>query len=233
MFFMETRLNRNKMQVIINKIAFTCAFMVDCEGQSSGLALLWKERIEVDVANYSRNHIDAKIILEGSESPWRFTGFYGFPERHNWRRSWTLLKQLASLNPLPWMLTGDFNDLRSDAEKEGQHPHPKWLMDGFNEAILSCGLREVEFGGSQFTWEKSRGKVEWEREKLDRILAMDAWIDLFEGAKAIFVPITSSDHIHLVIWASAVERITRQWKFIFENSWIKKGDCRVIVQNTW
>lgn len=52
---------------------------------------------------------------------------------------------------------GDFNDLRSQDENKGTIPHPNWLCNGFNEAILSSGLRDMIFEGPQFTWENSRG----------------------------------------------------------------------------
>lgn len=73
------------------------------------------------------------------------------------RDSWQLLKHLSTINNLPWLLMGNFNDLHSQDEKKGRHMYPHWLCKGFNEVIESNGLQDLEFDGSQFTWEKSRG----------------------------------------------------------------------------
>ena len=45
----------------------------------SGLALLWKEGVNVCVINYTNNHILMKIVEDVSFA-WFLTGFYGWPE---------------------------------------------------------------------------------------------------------------------------------------------------------
>lgn len=45
----------------------------------------------------------------------------------------------------------DFNDIRCAKEKRDRHPHPQWLMEGFNRAIESSGLSDLEFEGHKFT----------------------------------------------------------------------------------
>ena len=43
-----------------------------------GLAMFWKEGVEVSVESSSLNHIDV-LINKNKEDGWRFTGFYGEP----------------------------------------------------------------------------------------------------------------------------------------------------------
>lgn len=62
---METKLRQNKMGSIRIKIGFNGMFVVDCVGRSGGLALLWSEGIDVEIQNYSRGHINAKVISDG------------------------------------------------------------------------------------------------------------------------------------------------------------------------
>ena len=50
----------------------------DCEGKRGGLALMWKRHVKVELHNYSRYHIDVKIV-EQDGFKWRFTGIYGEP----------------------------------------------------------------------------------------------------------------------------------------------------------
>lgn len=78
-----------------------------------------------------------------------------------------LLGDLATKSMLPWCIIGDFNDMMFAYEKLGGRPHPISLLEGFNEVITDCGLMDLGFTGSEFTWEKSRGTNMWIQERLD------------------------------------------------------------------
>lgn len=134
-FLVETKLNTSRIQSVKNRIGFLGLFCVDSLGLSEDLALLWNTEINVNVLSFSKNHIDAKVTNLGDLNPWRFIGFYGYPERNKRRESWSLLKHLHLKRNLPWALMEDFNDLRSSDEKLGSTPHPQWLCRGFDDAI--------------------------------------------------------------------------------------------------
>nr|GMD95524.1 uncharacterized protein LOC109184723 [Ipomoea batatas] len=185
LFLMETRANSNKMEIIKNKLGFEGLLTVDSIGLSGGLALLWMHGLDLSIESYLVNHIDANIRLDDSAIVWRFTGFYGCPERNRRRCSWDLLRTLSTQNTLPWITMGDFNDLLCSSEKIGNVPHPQWLFQGFSDGIQISGLMNFYFGGFQFTWEKGRGNPNWVCEKLDRILTNDSWLDLFGEATAL------------------------------------------------
>lgn len=38
---------------------------------------------------------------------WRFTGYYGYLERSRKKESWQLVKHLATLSSLPWVIMGE------------------------------------------------------------------------------------------------------------------------------
>jgi hypothetical protein len=48
---METKLQKNKMEMVRPKIGFDNLFVVECVGKSGGLALLWEDGCEVEVQN--------------------------------------------------------------------------------------------------------------------------------------------------------------------------------------
>jgi hypothetical protein len=60
-FLMETKLWKVKMDLIIYKLGFTNLLVVDCVEKSGGLALLWGDKITVDIQNYSHRHINGVI----------------------------------------------------------------------------------------------------------------------------------------------------------------------------
>lgn len=85
-------------------------FVVHQIHRGGGLALYWKEAMKLTIETSSKNHIDY-IIRKGSEKAWRFTGFYGEPNTHKRYESWDLLRQLNSQFSLPWLCSGDFNEI--------------------------------------------------------------------------------------------------------------------------
>ncbi|XP_031090858.1 uncharacterized protein LOC115995850 [Ipomoea triloba] len=207
-FLMETRLCSAAMEKIRVTLGFESLFTVDSVGLSGGLAIIWKKEVELDILSFSRNHIDASIKSEISISPWRFTGFYGCPERIRRKNSWNLLKHLSHQYTLPWILMGDFNDLLHESEKLGRIQHPQWLIQG-------------------------RVTVNWIREKLDRILVHNQWLDLFGEARAKSFEAACSDHLPLALWSLSSVRVRKRRKFKFENCWLKETQCQEIVSRSW
>lgn len=64
-FLMETMVNQHKLQPIKMKLGFYGLFSVDSEGHSGGLALMCREGTDITITNYSKNHIDYVVVLEG------------------------------------------------------------------------------------------------------------------------------------------------------------------------
>ena len=87
----------------------------------------------------------------GNYSPWHLTGFYGNPETSKRVESWKLLNSLCSISHLPWLVIGDFNEIRCAEEKEGGVARPYQQMARFNNSINFCGLKELDFVGPNFT----------------------------------------------------------------------------------
>jgi exonuclease III len=66
-FLMETKCRKSKMEGIRVKLGFEGLFVVEPIGQSGGLALLWKEAHELEIQNYTRRHINARVKYEGDD----------------------------------------------------------------------------------------------------------------------------------------------------------------------
>ncbi|GMY22353.1 hypothetical protein FCV25MIE_17594 [Fagus crenata] len=93
-----------------------------------GLALLWNDRMRVQVTSYSRSHIDASVEDKGTGKKFHLTGFYGNPETHKRRESWALLKHLSHLSSSPWVCIGDFNEVLDNVERVGRGIRPAWQI---------------------------------------------------------------------------------------------------------
>ncbi|XP_019190543.1 PREDICTED: uncharacterized protein LOC109184976 [Ipomoea nil] len=144
-----------------------------------------------------------------------------------------MLRSLAGLSSLPWVIMGDFSDLLHHYEKRDLVPHSDWLITGFRNAVADSGLQDFPFTGPQFTWERFRGTADMVEEKLDRILTSDSWTSLFDGATACSFITPYSDHIPLLLIPVMVTQECRRCRFCFDNVWLREDKCREIIAQSW
>src|SRR4051812_35904736 len=119
---METRLKDGEIQVVKYKMGFDNSFSVECEGnwkeRAGGLAVFWNKGMQLGIKSYSQNHISGEFKDE-EEQKWSFSVVYNYPEEHNKRRTWKLVRDLHREGNDNWMSFGNFNDVLSDNEKIG------------------------------------------------------------------------------------------------------------------
>lgn len=121
----------NRIDSLRVDIKYDWCFMVDRIGRGRGLAVFWKNLELVSLLGYSNNHVDMSVVGV-DKFKWRFTCFYGFPERHKRRESWNLLRVLSCRSTLPWVCIGDYNDLLWVEDKTRSYPHLNalyWVLE--------------------------------------------------------------------------------------------------------
>ena len=91
------------------------------------------------VLGSSLSHIDAIVEGGGNYSPWHLMGFYGNLETSKRVESWQLINSLYSVSHLPWLVIGDFNEIRCVEEKEGGAAWPYQQMAHFNNSNIFVG----------------------------------------------------------------------------------------------
>ncbi|KAJ8774442.1 hypothetical protein K2173_016888 [Erythroxylum novogranatense] len=199
---------------------------------SGGLAFLWKSVHSVTLIDSSFWFIDV-LVNVAYLGEWRFTGFYGRPNRNERRESWGLLKDFARQHDYPWLCCGDFNSILGQHEKKGGKLQPNFLMQDFREGIIEAGVSDLPMSGYPFTWDNGREGDDWVEAKLDRFLANDAWRSRFAQSKAAVVEYSSSDHLPIFLQVRLYLPRSASRIFRFENSWCLENGCREIVKNIW
>ncbi|GMI79785.1 hypothetical protein HRI_001647800 [Hibiscus trionum] len=167
-FFIETKLQSDKMEKVRRKCGYPNGIDVGARGRSGGLCLAWRDDCHVSLRSFSDRHIDVLITKDSDGSRWRCTGFYGAPEEQNRGESWNLLRQLDDLSEVPWLVIGDFNELLFSFEKMGGLLRSQRQMDAFRMALDDCSLSDIGYQGRWFTWEKGKFESTNIRERLDR-----------------------------------------------------------------
>ncbi|KAK2373901.1 hypothetical protein QL285_074903 [Trifolium repens] len=137
------------------------------------------------------------------------------------------------MSSIPWCIIGDFNDLLSQADKKGIHPHPNWLCVGFRQAVSDCDLSDIPIEGHPFTWIKSQGTPHVIEERLDRAMASTSWLQLFPHVRLSNLLASHSDHSPILLQCKPIIRTRITHSFRFENSWLKEPDLEEVVIEGW
>jgi hypothetical protein len=208
---------------------------VDCKGKSGGLMLLWNSNYSVEIQNYSRRHINDVVHSHSDDPSWKLTGFYGHPEAAKRGESWSLLRQLSTLSPSPWICMGDFNEITTAAEKSNHKIRPSSQMKAFQKALSDSRLGDLGFVGPKFTWCNGRGGRDLTKERLDRAVANSEWCSIFNVVEVAVLAYSCSDHNPLLVSFSHANDVVWQKNKIFryESAWSKHPDQKEIIKKVW
>jgi hypothetical protein len=118
----ETLVHSNKIKDLCHVLGYDCSFVVDRDGRSGGLAVLWKSTFNCNIINFSSNFINLQVhdtmrrvgasclfvvilvVLDADSH-----GTWNPPSSHD----------LASMFTDLWCIIGDFNDLLLSEDKRG------------------------------------------------------------------------------------------------------------------
>jgi hypothetical protein len=137
------------------------------------------------------------------------------------------------MSSIPWCIIGDFNDLLSQEDKIGLHPHPNWFCSGFRSAVNDCDLTDIQLEGHRFTWIKSQGTSRVVEERLDKAMASCDWLALFPEVKLINLLASHSDHSPILLLTDPLLHTKYSYSFKFENLWLKEEDVGEVVEMGW
>ena len=115
---METK---NPDEFVLNELDFLDQYkriLVPPERPNSGgLALFWKNDLNLTVLSSNKNVIDTEITHKGI---FFFGSFiHGEPDVSKRRYVWDQILSISANRDHPWFLTGDFNEIINNSEKDG------------------------------------------------------------------------------------------------------------------
>jgi exonuclease III len=166
----------------------------------------------------SRFFIKVTLMDLKLQVKWCLAIVYGAAQEEDKEEFLTELGNIGRDQKLPLLIGGDFNLLRSAADKNKAIRHNKW-NDMFNSVINVCELREIEMSGGQYTWTNNQAVPTLE--KLDRFLISREWELLFPLTTVHKLIREISDHNPIIL--DTMEGREKQVReFRFEKRWLKK-----------
>ncbi|KAK2637748.1 hypothetical protein Ddye_025543 [Dipteronia dyeriana] len=128
----EPRISDSKASRVIRKLGFSNSFVMDAEGFSRGIWLLWNNsKIKLHVVAHSRHSIAA--LVKDHNTIWIITVVYANPCLTTRRHLWNYLDSITNCFDFPWMVAGDFNDITYNSEKRGVIRCRRNKLEGFKK----------------------------------------------------------------------------------------------------
>lgn len=127
---------------------------------------------------------------------------------------------------------GDFNDISKPSEKFGGRPPNQGKINNFNNFLNTCGLLDLGFMGTRFTWTNGMTNGQVIRTRIDKCHATANWLALFLESKGQHLPRTRSDHNPIILKTDFRQAIGLK-PFRFETMWLSHPDFWTLVRNTW
>ncbi|KAH0635528.1 hypothetical protein KY289_035443 [Solanum tuberosum] len=93
------------------------------------------------------------------------------------------MEEVAEQSQKPWLIGGDFNVILNEEEKQGGLPFMQSEAIDFAQCINNCGLVELKYSGSNFTWWNGRIEEHCIFKRLDRVMGNQTFINLFPSSE--------------------------------------------------
>ncbi|KAI9090781.1 hypothetical protein K1719_028634 [Acacia pycnantha] len=230
---LEPRTSGATASKIIKNWGFKHSIRREAIGFSGGIWIIWdREELIVDVEVSNEQFIHCKLCLEGKDM--LFTAVYANPNEHQRIRLWDLLNEIANNVEEPWMLAGDFNEIKSPMEQKGGGRTSEVRCRRFQNWIQECNLIDLDVGGPFFTWKGPK----WEGldrvyKRLDRCLCNVEWHEQFVNAVIKVLPRLCSDHHPLLVQLNGQNQVYRARNFRYEAMWQMHGNFVEVVNESW
>lgn len=114
---------------------------------SRGLALWWKEEIDVQIITVTHNLMDCEIKLNQQNKLIWVTWIYADVNASRRHSLWNELRNFGRGRSRILMFLGDFNDISQHHEKEGGSRESQRLIDAFNSMIEDIQMEDLGANG--------------------------------------------------------------------------------------
>ncbi|KAI9087295.1 hypothetical protein K1719_030765 [Acacia pycnantha] len=115
---LEPRVSGKSVDKIIKGWGFNHSVRKEAEGFSGGIWILWNlNELRIDVRVLDEQFIHCHLSLHGKKM--LFTAVYASPNVSKRDRIWDMLQSLAGEINEPWLLVGDFNEIKTPLEQKG------------------------------------------------------------------------------------------------------------------
>lgn len=194
-----------------------------------GLALLWKQVINLEVLHSITNYIDTIIIQDGKLLYVTFV--YGEPDQTKRKEVWNKLTLMGLARDAPWFLTGDFNEIIDNAEKQEGIMRPESSFVDFRSFLSENDMYDLQHTSNFLSWRGTRNN-HTVLCILDRAMAKCAWFERFPTARSEYLRFEGSDHRPIVSYLTNHQKKTRGL-FRFDRRLKDNVEVQNLISENW
>lgn len=195
-------------------------------GPSGGLITLWDSKyFRLSSSQVSRHWISVCGTIISHKFQCAIINLYNPCSVESRALVWQELVEFSANNPLPCLISGDFNEILNPHERGSQSFSPQGSLD-FHDFIQKVGLIELKASNGLFTWFRGRSKS-----KLDRIFVQSEWLSIFPSLKLSLLKRGLSDHRPLLLQPEDCNWGAKPFRFL--NCWLSHPQCLKIIQSAW
>jgi len=165
LFLMETMNSDQFIMKIFRWLGYDYFHSIEPIGKSGGLAIFWKQHLEIEFLFEDKNLLDMKVSQDSKS--WFVSCVYGNPKQHLRYTLLDRLKEIGLTRKSAWCMIGDFNDILSNKEKIGGPKRLESSFQDFQDMIFACDLHVMGSTGNSYSWGGTRNN-EWIQCKLVR-----------------------------------------------------------------
>ncbi|CAL1402102.1 unnamed protein product [Linum trigynum] len=216
-------------------MGFPDVIRVEAEGRQGGIWIFWDaRRFQAQVTSACSQHITIRIS-QNNMTDWMLTAVYASPRPARQRPLWDSISAQSRSIDIPWILTGDFNAIRSPVEKSGAASVATLRRCRvFNERINDADLVDLGFSGPNFTWSRGEDSGTYKASRIDRSLCNIAWNSVFPNTVVRHLPRLNSDHNPILTsFASQGQSSNLSRPFKFEAAWLTSNTLLSTIAGAW
>ncbi|KAI9080045.1 hypothetical protein K1719_037978 [Acacia pycnantha] len=230
---LEPRISGIQATKVIKSRGFKYSVRVEAVGFAGGIWMVWNsEELSVEVLVQEEQFLHCRLKLGWKEM--LFTAVYANPCEQQRQQTWNSLHSLAREIFEPWLVAGDFNEIKTPLEQKGGGRVSETRCKKFNEWIQNCSLLDLETSGPFFTWKGPKWEgLERVFKRLDRCLCNVRWFKTFEDAEVRVIPRVGSDHHPLLIKMVMDPARAGIRNFRYEVAWQMHGEFKEFLQCSW
>ncbi|KAK4710274.1 hypothetical protein R3W88_004787 [Solanum pinnatisectum] len=197
---------------------------------SAKIWIFWEEGWNVQIIKDSGQQVTMSVICNNVE--FLLTVVYARCSSMERLELWDEMEDIAQQHQKPWMIGGDFNVILNEEEKQGGLPFMQREAMEFAQCINNCGLIELKYSGSNFTWWNGRIEEHCIFKRLDRVMGNQEFMDLLPSSEVQHLIRRGSNHVPLHVTCNTEEEpMVRPFKFL--NFWTKHPQFKKLIEDNW
>ncbi|CAL1388052.1 unnamed protein product [Linum trigynum] len=232
---LEPQISGNAANAVCDKLGFPDVIRVEAEGRQGGIWVFWDaRRYNAQIISACPQHVTIRIS-QSHMPDWILTAVYASPHPSQQQPLWSRLTALSKGISIPWILTGDFNAIRSPTEKSGAASMATFRRCRiFNDRINGADLVDLGYSGPNFTWTRGENSDTYRASRIDRSLCNIQWNSVFPNTTVRHLPRLNSDHNPILTsFALQGQSPHSSRSFKFEAAWLTHKDFLNTIAGTW